>query len=1021
MLQRYKPLLLLIIIALICNADYVGAQVDKEQRYNRFQYHKVKWRALHTKAFHIYFPMYADSLCSFTARAFPDAQAVVKKRMLSGMDKVPNIIIYPSIDQFYESNIGSFEPEQYTLPTFVVKGNRLVLSFNGSYIDLNDQLRESIARHTWEKKIKEDGVEGQAKGVTINEAIPDWFKEGSIRYFAHGWPVQAEDAFKLSFKQNDFKDWHQVISYQPRLSGQALCYFLSKQYFKMAPAQVFVQLKKKNLQHSIRLLTKKDLNTLYAQCFEYYKERFQQEGKDSKRKPTIIIPLEEGLVRAIVLSPDERIIAYTATAKGKRTVYVYNTQSRITTKVCSYSLPPWLTDHSKDMYPMLQWTGNSMELQVAMPVKGKVTIFRYTSTGSLIESNKLYGIDGIGSFSSIFDREYLLGAYRRGQSDIVTYNDRREKYTPLTNDIYEDAYPVLKGSELYFISNRPKDSVDKSKKELPKLWQGVYTIKDKKIEPVAVDTLEFINWNKLQQLKDGKMLAGYTASGTEKITTVDVNGNVKELSGTTPFQYNKETDNIVFYKTTKDSIELTTRSFKEWSAKSDNPEATPWLTDYLKRKQEEAAEDSILKVARSNNASILDDVFAIANAKDTSKKGNKKKEETSEYDAKKVKPYILQLHGAYFSAKVNNDYFSNRYQPYQNFQGQFKFPEIGGMAQGGFTDLFENHHISVAYRLPAGSEGSNFFISYLNTKKKTDWGLSYYRNVESLKPDPARYWVNAEGKPYPNLAKVKTHYYEVSAHYPLTYDMSLGLQEAFRTDQTIFQATDRYSLEFNDIKSAWSITTVSYNVNKLKPTIPFLYKGFRGKVLIDVFKGFSFDESALFGSTLQAEYHQPLHKYITLVAQGRVGYSGGDKNLLYIFGGTDNNLAPKTDSTVQFAQSAPYAFQTLITPFRGYLQNTIYGNQYALFNMDVYFPIFETLIPIETPLPSINHLQIGIFSDAASAKETWKGATNTKGKWVVSYGLSARTMLAGYPLRLEVAWPGTFATKPVWYFSLNLR
>ena len=645
--------------------------------------------------------------------------------MLSGMDKAPNIIIYASIDQFYESNIGSFEPEQYTLPTFVVKGNRLVLSFNGSYRDLADQLRESIARYTWEKKIKEDGIEGQAKGETTNEAIPDWFKEGSIRYFAHGWHLQAEDALKLSFKQNEFKDWYQVVSYQPRLSGQALCYFLSQQYYKMAPAQVFVQLKKKNLQRSIRLLTKKDLNTLYAQCFEYYKERFQKDVKDLNSKTTITIPHEEGVVRAIVLSPDERIIAYTATAKGKRTIYLYNTQSRITTKVCSYSLPPWLTDYSKDMYPLLQWTSNGRELQVAMPVKGKVTIFRYTSTGSLIEINKLYGIDGISSFAPISDREYLLGAYRRGQSDIVTYNDRKEKYTPLTNDIYEDTYPVPKGNELYFISNRPKDSIDKNKKQLLKLWQGIYTIKDKKIESVSVDTIEFINWSKLQQLKDSKMLAGYTASGTEKITTVDANGNVKELSAAAAFQYNKETDNIVFYKTTRDSIQLTTMSFKEWSAKSgtDKPKAIPWLMDHLKRKQEEAVEDSILNAARSNNASILDDVFAIVNAKDTSKKGNKKKEESNEYDIKKVKPYILQLHGAYFSAKVNNDYFSNRYQPYQNFQGQFKFPEVGGMAQGGFTDLFENHHISVAYRLPAGSEGSNFFISYLNTKKENGLGL----------------------------------------------------------------------------------------------------------------------------------------------------------------------------------------------------------------------------------------------------------------------------------------------------------
>jgi len=55
------------------------------------------------------------------------------------------------------------------------------------------------------------------------------------------------------------------------------------------------------------------------------------------------------------------------------------------------------------------------------------------------------------------------------------------------------------------------------------------------------------------------------------------------------------------------------------------------------------------------------------------------------------------------------------------------------------------------------------------------------------------------------------------------------------------------------------------------------------------------------------------------------------------------------------------------------------------------------------------------------AKETWNdiNPNNSRVKW--SYGLSMRSSLAGYPLRLEVAWPGTFSKQPVWYFSINLE
>ncbi len=120
----------------------------------------------------------------------------------------------------------------------------------------------------------------------------------------------------------------------------------------------------------------------------------------------------------------------------------------------------------------------------------------------------------------------------------------------------------------------------------------------------------------------------------------------------------------------------------------------------------------------------------------------------------------------------------------------------------------------------------------------------------------------------------------------------------------------------------------------------------------------------------------------------------------------DNNVTIKLDSNVHFAQTAPYAFQALITPFRDHRQNTLYGNQYAVFNADVYFPLFQTLIPIETPLSFINLLQLGLFSDMATAKESWQ-KPHSYANWLWSYGLSVRSKLAGYSLRMDVAWPGT--------------
>ncbi|XHR94238.1 hypothetical protein ACFJIV_28790 [Mucilaginibacter sp. UC70_90] len=176
--------------------------------------------------------------------------------------------------------------------------------------------------------------------------------------------------------------------------------------------------------------------------------------------------------------------------------------------------------------------------------------------------------------------------------------------------------------------------------------------------------------------------------------------------------------------------------------------------------------------------------------------------------------------------------------------------------------------------------------------------------------------------------------------------------------------------------------------------------------------------TVLYGTQLRLAWHQPLVKDINVVIQAQGGYSGGDSRILYNFGGVDNNLVTRIDTTVKFSQKAPYAFQSLITPFRGYAQNSIYGSRFGLLNVDVYFPLFRSLVPLHTGFSALNNLQLGLFTDIAATSGT-TGLPPVKST-LNSYGCSARTLLAGYPLRLDVAWPGDFGKKPVWYLSLKL-
>ncbi len=1028
----FNRLTLLWLLVTILSITDTKAQSQQEAPYNRFQWHKYKWKTFHTKLFHIYFPEGCDSLASFITAELPEAMKRVKRSMGTSLLKEPNVILYPSIDQLYESNIGLYQTEQNTFPTYIARGNRLVLAYTGNYEHLKTQLYEALARSIWESQLRQN-LGDQIKSKTGEEEIPYWYREGAIRYFANQWPIQAEDQLKRSFKEQGFHNWQQSIAYQPKLSGQAFCYFLNEQYYPQASMQLFGQLKKKkNLARALRLITKKPIDTVLKQCHSFYAERFGLTDKlnTKNNKASIIIPKAKGVLRNLQTTVDNNQTVYTVYNNGKRTTYQFDNTTKQTKKLYTYSLPPWINDYSSDNYPLLQWTKDEKELLLTSPEKGKLTIKTYING----EKSTQEVVNNVGGILQLYKQDrnsYLLSGYRKGQSDIVSYDVHKEKYTTFTSDAYDDnGFSVNNKQQIAFISDRKEqEPTDEQKrtigfKDTSKRKQGLYILSNKKNTLLQYDSLPYARWDKPVWINDNTLLATHTKAGTERFAIINPsnpNTIAQTIKDYSPVQFHQVSNKVTQYQPIGDSIQIITTSFSEWIATQNDTTISPWLNDYNKRAAARAKEDSIIKKAKDDNPSFLEGVLLPKNAKEHAKQREDSIAQSLQYDNKKVKPYVLQLHSAYFSAKVNNDYFINRYQPYKNYQGQFKFPELGGMAQGGFTDILENHHVNVGFRLPAGSEGSDFFIKYENTAKRIDWSVTYFRKVESLNADPKRNWTDANGRTYPNNAKVKTHYGEVSVSHPFTYYLKAGFTEAIRYDRTIFLATDKYSLTFEDYKSVWSISTLSLTYNKMQPTLPMLHKGIKAKATIDVFQPLGGNEGTVTGNTVQLQYHKPIYKYITWVSQLQAGYSGGQSKVLYNLGGMDNNVTVRIDSTVQPKQNVPYAFQTIITPLRGYLQNTITGNQYVNLNNDLYFPLFQSLIPIETPLSFINNLQMGVFSDIASARETWNTTNLNNGKWYWSYGLNARTTLAGYPIRVDVAWPGTFNKQAIWYFSLNVK
>lgn len=984
------------ILWMLLTAFSAGAQTM--QAYQRFQYRQDKWMVYRTQHFHVYYPLGYDSLCALVVKAFPAAQAKVSKRLGASAKTTPSIIVFPSLDRVYQSNIGAFDLEEKTLPTFTVKGSRLLLPYGGSREEFITSLGIGLARASWQATFG-DGLADQA---ISRQKIPYWFREGAVRYVGEGWPLQKEDALRASFNEKKFGSWQASIAYQPALSGQAFCYFLDHVFFQQATSSLLQQLRRKPLERSLRLVTKTAIDSLYVQCLDFYEKRFAS-FQDTVSAKNVALPFHGRLWRSL-LDQNGSNLLYVSHRRHKRTVYLYNLSTGKEQKLFTYRLPPWYLDYAKDQYPLLSWN-NGVSPAICVPQKGNIKRLSFNQQGQFNRHDDLDQADGITGMDGD-----CFSAFRLGQSDIIRFDAKRNKIIALTNDRADDVSP-LEGpnGSVYFVSQRPltpdkDDTVSK---------QGIFKIGDGRISPIVSAKEPNENWNLLSVSPNG-LLATNSISGTARAILVDQgSGSMLPATGS-PFQYLYKSNEIVFFEA-RDSIFLAKYKFDDWRnlARTDTTKSA-WLKDYLADQAKREKEDSLLKAAITDQPSFLDAVFKNMQPQKNARDSNS----NPKFDVSKSSPYIMQLYSAYFTAKINNDYFINRYQPFQAYQGTFKFPPVGGMAQGGFSDLFEDHHFDIGYRLPAGTDGSDFYIRYLNTKKTTDWGLTYFRKSEELKPDPSRNWLDENGRPYPNTAKAKTNYYELYLNRPIDYFSSVSGTLSLRQDKTVFLATEKYSLEFPDFKSLWALASVSAFANYQQPTLPLLYKGFAAKVLVDGFKSFTKRQQALSAVSAKLCYDLPLYRYITLSARASCAISAGDQKVLYNFGGVDNNLGPKLDTSAHFVQEAPYAFQTLVTPFRGYSQNSRFGSSYALLNLDLYFPVFQSLLPLETPLSSINNLNLGLFSDLATL--SGKTGYSTPGG-CRSFGWSARTTLAGYPIRFDMGWPGDFSKTPVWYVSLSAK
>ncbi|MEO6219430.1 MAG: hypothetical protein ABIO81_03310 [Ginsengibacter sp.] len=416
----------------------------------------------------------------------------------------------------------------------------------------------------------------------------------------------------------------------------------------------------------------------------------------------------------------------------------------------------------------------------------------------------------------------------------------------------------------------------------------------------------------------------------------------------------------------------------------------------------------------------------------------------------------LKFATEYIVAGFNNDVLGTRYQLYQGGAGPITLTSnngLNGMIRLGIADIMEDIKISGGVRLSSNLKDNDWLFQFTNLRKRIDWGLLYYRNVQQVSFSDGN--IGYPGKLFSNL-------YQVNFSYPFDVTKSVRIKGGVRKDKAVVSTFDDISLSAGDFSKTYGLLHAEYVYDNTLNPAQNIWNGIRYKAYIDwnsqVSKLATTEGRYTFNLGFDARAYYPIYR--NFIWAGRVAgdFSWGNQKLVYYLGGIENwfmfgnNL--KTDKngiqTYRYFNpnnrpdpDADYAFQSLAVNMRGFIQNAANGNNAAVINSEFRLPVFTTLFSKPINNAFIRNFQLIQFIDLGSA---WNGAYDKLsrpsitysdpsnptvqirikapgvGPFLGGYGFGARSMLLGYFLKFDAGWPmnGFFRGKPIYYFSMGL-
>ena len=1057
---------------------------------NRIQHEQFDWMKYEFDYFTMFFYGEGKNLAVYTARNAGDMLEEMEQffdySLRSGRLQ---IVVYQKLEHFRQSNVGIPDADDSNIggKTQIV-GSKIFVYYPGDLNEFRTQIRKGIAEVLVGQMLFGDNWREMIKNNALI-SFPTWFTKGLTNYAAQPWDVDIDDRLRDLIGRDKYSNFNRLKGDNVEIAGQSVWYYIAETYgSNVIPNILYMSRVTRSIESGFLFVLGISLETLMKDAQEYFEFRYEtdeygaQEFVDfdpirTKRSADYSEPK---------VSDDGRYLTYASNQMSKTKVFIYD---YVKNKRKRYLRQGHKLDRLNDQsYPIMDWNPVTGELHVITEKKGKLWMTRIDPEKGKVSKIELLRLEKVMEMDFSPDgKQILFSAINKGQSDIYLYSIAANSQKQLTNDIYDDRYPAFwKGNSILFASNRANDTVNLANNYLefaPLESKDIYQL-DLNDDEVAFNLTQTPTYDEKSPAayNDEKYIYLGDESGIRNRYIGRIDSSILSIDTAITYRYFSKNEPLTAYfrnlrefdfnRNEKKIAELFLLDgrFKFMSKEGNEvvdeyvPSKSNFVQDqYFEETEKEEVEqlekDSLGitivkkqvfpesvpgKLNGDGAIDIFNYQFDSESLQEAGSDGEVRESKPEMPDttlvAKKVsrlripemRNYNIAFVATDLTTQFDFDYVTALYQPFN--YGPYVQPGLGSFIKVGMLDVFEDYKVEGGFRYSFNQSGTEYFISLENRAKR--WDKKYILQRQSLQVGETV-----------QLTQVNKMYLAKGIfRYPFDEVQAVQFTAFGRYDRLITKGSDAQRLAESDVTDLMLGAKAEYIFDNTLAKGLNILTGSRAKVFAEHYRSVIDPSTSLFVTGIDARNYIPIHRELIWANRFAGSSSFGPNKLVYYMGSVDDWIVlgnrERFDRSTEISPTQGYRFQTIATNMRGFIQNARNGNNFAVLNSELRWPVIRyfTNKPIKSEF--LSSFQVIGFGDLGTA---WTGVSpyseeNTFNKITVSnssvtviyenqtdpfigsLGWGLRAKIWGYFVRFDYAWGienGLFLD-PITHLSLGL-